>query len=172
MLKDRHWLTSKPYWEQFFVAYIAAVSVAWIGYIKFHWYQVFVTCFTLQVLTTLFKITLYSCARTSNIELCKIVHIHSELSGGALDSQVILAALISLSAGPDRLRPLWILFLISIVCGKAAWVRTCSRSWSSGQPILKLKLILPLILILVRILICVFILVLTRICMRTSVHIR
>mmetsp|Transcript_54251 Transcript_54251/g.79534 ORF Transcript_54251/g.79534 Transcript_54251/m.79534 type:complete len:285 (+) Transcript_54251:49-903(+) len=83
VLKDKHWLTQPPYWEKFVASYITAVACAWIGYVKYHWYGVFVICFTLQV---------------------------------------IVAALISLDAGPLRLRYLWWYFwLPSILAGKALW---------------------------------------------------
>jgi len=49
VLKDKHWLTQPPYWEKFVASYITAVACAWIGYVKYHWYGVFVICFTLQV---------------------------------------------------------------------------------------------------------------------------
>ena len=90
VLKDKHWLTSAPYWARFFAVYVAVVSVVWVGYLSFHWYQVFVLCFTLQVL---------------------------------------LAALISLAAGPARLRRLWIMFFVSIISGKAVWVSLPGLSW-------------------------------------------
>ena len=90
VLKEKHWLTSAPYWARFFAAYVAAVSVVWVGYLCFHWYQLFVLCFTLQVL---------------------------------------LAALISLAAGPARLRRLWIMFFVSIISGKTVWVSLQALPW-------------------------------------------
>jgi hypothetical protein len=83
VLKDKHWLTSPPYWARFFATYIAAVALVWASYLSFHMYSAFVACFTLQV---------------------------------------ILAALISLAAGPAHLQRLWFMFLVSIIAGKAVWV--------------------------------------------------
>ena len=45
----------------------------------------------------------------------------------ALTAQVVLAALISLAAGPVRLQWLWIAFLVSITTGKAVWVSACPQ---------------------------------------------
>lgn len=50
VLKDKHWLTSAPHWTPFLASYTAAVSLAWIAYVKYHSYEVFTTCFTLQVI--------------------------------------------------------------------------------------------------------------------------
>jgi len=49
VLKDKHWLTSAPYWTPFFVSYSAAVGCAWVLYAALHAYDIFTTCFTLQV---------------------------------------------------------------------------------------------------------------------------
>jgi hypothetical protein len=49
VLKDKHWLTSAPYWTPFFVSYAAAVGCAWVLYAALHAYDIFTTCFTLQV---------------------------------------------------------------------------------------------------------------------------
>ncbi len=43
-------------------------------------------------------------------------------------AQVVLAALISLDAGPVRLRWLWGAFLVSIITGKSVWVSACTNN--------------------------------------------
>jgi hypothetical protein len=47
-------------------------------------------------------------------------------------AQVVLAALISLDAGPVRLRWLWGAFLVSIITGKTVWVSACTNNKHDG----------------------------------------